>query len=134
MIRKIETDTASTHDSQHFDAVLDPANTCREVYADKGYPSAARAAQLKEAGYRNRIQRKGARNHHLLSARQEKRNKRIAKTRARVEHIFAGIEQMGGKLIRTIGQARANFAMTMMAASYNLKRLVYLKRAGIEVF
>ena len=133
VIRKIETDTASTHDSQHFDAVLDSANTCREVYADKGYPSAAREAQLKEAGYRNHIQRKGARNH-PLSARQEKRNKRIAKIRARVEHIFAGIEQMGGKLIRTIGQARANFAMTMMAASYNLKRLVYLKRAGIEAF
>lgn len=61
---------------------------------------------MKEAGYRNHIQRKGARNH-PLSVRQEKRNKRIAKTRARVEHIFAGIEQMGGKLIRTIGQARA---------------------------
>jgi hypothetical protein len=30
------------------------------------------------------------------------------------------MEQMGGKLIRTIGQARANFAMTMMAACYNL--------------
>ncbi len=103
VIRRIETDTASTHDSQHFDAVLNPVNTCREVYADKGYPSAAWEAQLKEAGYRNHIQHKSARNH-PLSARQEKRNKRIAKTRARVEHIFAGIEQMGGKLIRTKGK------------------------------
>jgi len=133
VIRKIETDTASTHDSRHFDAVLDPGNTSRDVYADKGYPSAKREAKLKEAGYRNHIQRKGARNH-PLSARQEKRNQRIAKTRARVEHIFAGIEQMGGKLIRTIGQARANFALVMMAASYNLKRLAYFKRAGIEAF
>lgn len=133
VIRKIETDTASTHDSQHFDTVLDPSNTNRDVYADKGYPSAEREAKLKEAGYRNHIQRKGARNH-PLPARQEKRNQRIAKTRARVEHIFAGIEQMGGKLIRTIGQARANFAMTMMATSYNLKRLTYFKRVGIEAF
>jgi hypothetical protein len=38
---------------------------------------------------------------------------------------------MGGKLIRTIGQARANFAMTMMAACYNLKRLAYFQKAGI---
>ena len=38
---------------------------------------------------------------------------------------------MGGKLIRTIGQARASFAMTMMAACYNLKRLAYFQRAGI---
>jgi len=81
---------------------------------------------VKEAGYRNHIQRKGKCNH-LLSTRQEKRNKRIAKIRARVEHISTGIEQMGGKLIRTIGQARANFTMTRMAASYNPKRLVYLK-------
>jgi len=41
---------------------------------------------------------------------------------------------MGGKLIRTIGQARANFAMTMMATCYNLKRLVYFQKAGIEAF
>ena len=40
VIRKIESDTASTHDSQHFDAVLDPGNTSRDVFADKGYPSA----------------------------------------------------------------------------------------------
>ena len=41
---------------------------------------------------------------------------------------------MGGKLLRTIGQARANFAMTMTAACYNLKRLVYFRKAGIEAF
>jgi hypothetical protein len=39
---------------------------------------------------------------------------------------------MGGKLIRTIGQARADFGMTMMALGYNIKRLTYLKTAGIE--
>ena len=27
-------------------------------------------------------------------------------TRARVEHVFGAMNQMGGKLIRTIGQAR----------------------------
>ncbi len=39
-IRKIVTGTASEHDSTHFDAVLDERNTSRDVYADKGYPSA----------------------------------------------------------------------------------------------
>jgi IS5 family transposase len=129
-IRKIVTDTASTHDSQHFDAVMDPANTSRDVYADRGYPSEEREAWLKANGYRNRIQRKGHRNKPLSDA-QQRRNHGIAKTRARVEHAFGAIEQMGGKLIRTIGQARANFAMTMMAACYNLKRLTYCQRAGI---
>ncbi len=55
MIRKIETGTASTHDSQHFDAVLDEFNTSREVYADRGYPSEVREDQLKAAGWRNHI-------------------------------------------------------------------------------
>ncbi len=55
-------------------------------------------------------------------------------SRARVEHVFAAIEQMGGKMIRTIGQARANFALTMMATCYNLKRLAYRNRAGIMAF
>ena len=133
VIRKIVTDTASTHDSQHFDAVLDPGNTNRAIYADKGYPSREREVKLKAAGYRNEIQRKGARNR-PLSECQQQRNLRIAKTRSRVEHVFGAIEQMGGKFLRTIGQVRANFAMTMMAACYNLKRLVYLRREGVKAF
>jgi len=132
-IRKIETDTASTHDSQHFEKVFDSCNTSRDVYADRGYPSEEREAWLKEKGFRNQIQRKGRRNN-ALSACQQRRNHRIAKTRARVEHAFATMEQMGGKLIRTIGWARASFAMTMMAASYNVKRFVYFRKAGIEAF
>jgi IS5 family transposase len=33
---------------------------------------------------------------------------------------------------KRIGQARANLAMTMMAACRNLKRLVYFQEAGIK--
>jgi IS5 family transposase len=130
LIRRMVTDTASTHDSLHFDAVLDPANTSRAVYADRGYPSEAREAQLKRDGYRNHIQRKGHVNKPLSECLQ-RRNHGIAKTRARVEHVFASVEQMGGKFIRTIGQTRANFVMTMLACCYNLKRLVYLQKAGV---
>ena len=48
--------------------------------------------------------------------------------------MLGAIEHRGGKLLRTIGQMRANFAMTMMAACYNLKRRVYFQEAGIEAF
>lgn len=88
---------------------------------------------MKENGFRNQVQRKGKRNK-PLSECQQRRNPRIAKTRPRVEHVFGAIEQMGRKLLRTVSQARANFAMTMMAACYNLKRLVYFQEAGIEAF
>jgi len=133
LIRKIEMSDAAPHDSQHFDAVLDPANANRAVYADKGYASAEREQALRETRYWDRIQRKGASNH-PLPKRQAQRNDTLAKVRSRVEHVFAGIEQMGGKLIRTIGIARAKFGMTLMAAAYNLKRLVYLKEARIAPF
>jgi len=35
--------------------------------------------------------------------------------------VFAAIEHMGGKMIRTIGRARADFALTLMAACYTLR-------------
>lgn len=59
-----------------------------------------------------------------------RRNKRIAKTRAQVEHPFAQMRHMGSKLIRTIGQARAAAAMTMKAACFNLKRWPIFSMTG----
>ena len=102
VIRKIETDTASTHDSQHFTNVLDPCNTSQDVYADRAYPSKADQTELKSRGFRNQIQRKGTRNH-PLSECQKRRNRRIAMTHTLAEDVFGAMNQMGGKLIRTIG-------------------------------
>ena len=132
-IRKITTGTASEHDSTHFDEVLDEHNTSGDVYADRGYPSAQRSEMLKALGYREHIQRK-AKPGRPLSQCQKGRNKRIAKTRARVERPFAQMRHMGGKFIRTIGQARATVAMTMMAACYNLKRLATFLDDGVDAF
>ncbi|AEK56832.1 transposase IS4 family protein [Acidithiobacillus caldus SM-1] len=124
-IRTWVPDTASVHDSQHLEAALDEWNTSAEIYADKGYVGAEREERLREQGYRPQIQRK-AKQGKPLSACQERRNRRIAKVRARVEHVFAAITQWGGKRIRTIGQARATFAMSMMVLVYNMHRLAFL--------
>lgn len=132
-IRTVVTGTASEHDSTHFDDVLSGDNTGMDVYADRGYPSRDRSEMLHALGYRDRIQRKG-RTGKPLGERQKRRNRRIAETRARVEHVFAGIRHMGGKLVRTIGQARATVAMTMMATCYNVKRLATLLKAGVDTF
>lgn len=124
-IRQFHADTAAPHDTNHFEAVLD-CNTSQDIYADSGYSSQAREQQLKQQNHRVHIQRKGKRNK-PLSAAQQKRNNRIAKVRARVEHSFASMTHMGGKFIRTIGQARANFKMAMMVLCHNIKRLSYLE-------
>ena len=129
IIRRVVTATAATADSHQFEAVLDADprnNTSRAGYADRGYPSAARELLLKAKGLSNHIQRKGVRNRPLSECPQ-RRNNRIAKTRARVGHVCAALAQMGGTLIRTIGQSRARYTCTMRSACYNMKRLVYLQ-------
>jgi IS5 family transposase len=133
LIRKIKISTASENDTLHFEEVLDPANTSRDIYADKGYIDGAREARLKGEGWRMHIQHKAAPNK-PLSPTQEGRNRRIAKTRARVEHAFAGLAQLGGKVLRSIGLARATLHLNWKAAAYNLRRLCYLKEANFSAF
>ena len=133
LIRKIRTSSASEHDTLHFEGVIDPANTSRDIYADKGYIDGEREARLAGQGWRVHIQRKGSKGK-PVSAAQERRNKRIAKTRARVEHVFAGLAQMGAKVLRSIGLPRATLQLNWKVATYNLQRLCYLKQAGIEAF
>jgi len=100
LIRKLKVSTASEHDTNHFEDVLDTANTSRTVLADKGYVDGEREARLTDAGWRMFIQCKGGKDK-PLSETQERRNRRIAKTRARVEHVFAGLAQLGGKALRS---------------------------------
>jgi len=117
----------------HFEAVIDQANTSRDIYADKGYIDGDREARLKSEGWRMHIQRKGS-NDKALSEAQERRNRRIASPRARVEHVFAGLTQLGGKTLRLIGLVRATLHLNWKAATYNLRRYVYLKEAGVVAF
>ena len=126
VIRKVIITDAAVADTTVFEDLLDTKNTSRDVYADRGYPSAQREADLKQAGWRAHIQRKGTARK-AISATQKKRNRRIATPRARVEHVFGALAQMGGKLVRCMGIVRTTFALNLKAASYNLKRMVFLK-------
>ena len=133
LVRKIHISTASVHDTLHFEGVLDAGNTRRDVWADKGYVDGAREQRLKVQGWRLHIQRKGQPGK-ALSDCQQRRNRRIAKTRARVEHVFASLQQMGGKALRCIGLARAKLHLNWKAAAYNLRRLCTLKEVGPAAF
>lgn len=120
-------------DTTIFEDLLDANNTSRDVYADRGYPSAQREAGLNKAGGRVHMQRKGTAKK-ALSATQKQRNRGIATPRARVEHVFGALAQMGGKLVRCIGIVRTTFALSIKAASYNLKRMVFLRKKGLAAF
>jgi len=130
LIRKVKITTASSHDTNHLEDVLDMGNPSKDLYADKGYADKAREQRLKQSGIRPQIQRK-AKKGKPISACQKKRNHTISKTRVRVEHPFANLAQMGGKMLRSIGLERADFHLHCKVAVYNMKRLSYLTKAGI---
>ena len=133
VIRAIDLTTAKDHDINQLENLIDLNNTNKDFFADKGYASKEKEQALSDKGLNPRVQHKKAKGK-PLSKQLEKRNTTIAKTRSRVEHIFGGIEQMGGKCIRVIGQQRANFVMTMMATVYNLKRFVFLQKSVFSVY
>ena len=133
LIRKVIITNAAVADACVFEDLLDPNNTSRDVYADRGYPSVRREADLAQAGWRVQIQRRGTATK-AISATQKQRNRGIATPRARVKHVFGALAQMGGKLVRCMGIVRTRFALNLKAASYNLKRMVFLKERGLAAF
>jgi len=122
VIRKYGVTSAEVHDSQVFEALLDPTNSSGSVWADSAYRSTAREAALREANYRSHIHRKGTRKR-PLNTREQEANRKRSTVRARVEHVFA---QQSNRLVRTIGQCRAEIKIGMMNIVYNMRRLVYL--------
>jgi IS5 family transposase len=130
LIRDYETTAANVHDSQVFDDIIDPDNSEPQVWADSAYRSEATETALSEAGYESHICEKGQSNQ-PLSDEQQAANRCRSKVRSRVEHIF-GFQQnsMGGKLIRTIGKARAAVKIGCMNLTYNLMRYLQLTQPG----
>jgi IS5 family transposase len=104
LIHERKLSTASEHDTNHFEDVLDTANTRRAVLADNGYVGGERETRLTDAGWRLFILRKSGKDK-PLSLTQERRNRRIVKASARVEHVFAGLTQLGGEALRSVGLA-----------------------------
>ncbi len=135
VVRTFDVTEASVHDSQKLDAVLDPGNTGGDVYADSAYRSAETEAKLAAKGLKGRNLRRSQRNAPLSKA-QEAVNRNRSKTPARVEHVFgAQAVSMGGKIVcgkivRTVGLARARFKIGMMNLGYNMCRFVVLTRAA----
>src|SRR5881396_4156950 len=96
--------------------------------ADSAYRSVQIEAGLTAKGLQSHIHRRAARNR-PLSERQKSANTTRSRVRARVEHVFGHQQNsMGGKIVRTIGIARARFKIGMMNLGYNIRRLVQLKR------
>ena len=132
LISNFETNAANVHDSQVFDAVLDPDNADPQVRADSAYRSEATEAAPSGAGYESHIGEKGRSNQPLSDARQAT-NRRRSKVRSRVEHVF-GFQQnsRGGKLMRTIGKAKAEAKIGCMNLTDSLMRDLQLTKPKVD--
>ena len=122
LVRRYAVSSASVHDSQKLEDLLDPGNTASTVRADSAYRSQGAEEKRAAHGFTSRIHRRGCRGK-PLTARQEAANKARSKVRARVEHVFASQHtSMGGKLVRTIGIVRASMKIGMQNLAYNMRR------------
>jgi IS5 family transposase len=132
LVRRYGVTSASVHDSQKLDDLLDPANTASTVWADSAYRSKEAEEKLAARGLKSRIHRRGSRGK-PVAARQEAANKTRSSVRARVEHVFGSQHtSMGGKLVRTIGIVRATAKIGMQNLAYNMRRLVVLERGTLK--
>jgi IS5 family transposase len=135
LIQSYSVTTASVHDSQVFDELLDQtedkAGNKRAVYADSAYRSEAQEQRLADTRMDSHICEKGTRGKPLTEMQKED-NRSKSKVRARVEHVFGAQAQMGGHLVRTIGIERAKVKIGLMNLIYNMMRLVQLLKLNVK--
>jgi IS5 family transposase len=130
-IRAYAVTTASVHDSQRTQALIDSTRKGEAVYADSAYRSAATKRYCEEHGLKDRTMAKAHRNR-PLTKQQQTWNKARAKVRARVEHVFARIgEFWNGKPLRCTGLTRAAVRIGMMNLTHNLRRLMSQHRMAM---
>ena len=127
-IRRYTVTEASVHDSQVLGQLLDADNADDELWADSAYLSIATVTVLEMMGFESHINERAYRNR-PLSETQIADNRERSKTRAKVEHVFGTmVNEMGGKVIRTIGVARAKTMLGLKNLTYNLKRYVFWQK------
>lgn len=124
LITNYEVTTASLHDSQMLDELLDKKD--KVLFADSAYRSEDQEQRLAEAGIESNILEKGVRNK-PLTPKQILNNTKKSKIRVRVEHIFGFMtNSMHGMMIRCIGIIRAKNAIGLKNLTYNLFRLMQM--------
>ena len=129
LVRKCVITDASVHDSQTLDQLLDTSDTGKSIYADSAYSGEKQIEIIKNHKAKPRVCEKGYRNMPLMK-KQITRNRKLSKTRARIEHVFGFMTMsMGGLVIRCVGMARASAIITLKNLVYNMCRSIVIMNA-----
>ena len=115
--------TGSVHDAKVMDRLIREDD--RAVYGDKGYVSAEKKRAAEDAGVLWAVKEK-AKPGRKLSKRQQARNRRFGKVRAKVEHVFRVMKcQFGYRKVRYRGlvkNAPQVFSLLALANLYLARR------------
>jgi IS5 family transposase len=130
LITGYKVNTANIHDSEILAELIDKKEDSEQpLYADSAYRSEAIETLCKNKGITSCIHEKGYRGN-PLTKRQQQRNRKKSKIRARVEHIFGFItNSMNSMYLHYRNFVRNQAAIGIMNLTYNLFRLVQLKVA-----
>ena len=127
LICKYEVTPASVHDSQPLPKLLDRKDKNQRLHGDSAYRSSETEVMLRKKKITSRIHEKGYRGSPMTKP-VLKRNLIRSKIRARVEHVFATMENsMGGIFARTRSIVRTEIKIGFVNLVYNLLRLTQLK-------
>jgi transposase, IS5 family len=131
VIRRGKVTDAAAHDGARLrEGLIDPSNTGSEVWADSAYRSAENERFLRDAGKVSRIHRRKPKGR-PMPKHMARANAAKSAVRAAAEHPFAHQKGFMGLVIRTIGMARAEAAVTLANMAYNMKRWCWLDRRSL---
>jgi len=126
LIVKGITTSGNVHDSQVFKDLVDKEDNA--VVADSAYQSEENEKYvIGICDSEEFIMHKGKRGK-PLSAEEKAINKRLSRIRARVEHVFGRMKQLGMDYVRSIGLPRARQHNKLCDLVYNLDRYSVLIR------
>jgi len=125
-VRRFVVTHVARHDGSQLGAVLDPANTASDVWADTAYRSRSNLSLLRRRGLKAQFQRAKPRGR-SMPPHIARGNRTRAQVRSRVEHVFAAEKGCMGLVVRTVGLVRATAKITLANLVYNMRRLAWIQ-------
>jgi transposase, IS5 family len=124
--------SASPHDSQELETLIDKDDAGQILYGDSAY--IGKEESIEWCGMTSQINEKGFKDHPLTDE-QKASNRQKSKIRALVEHVFGFMtNSMDAMHVRTIGLYRAAAKIGLTNLTYNMMRCVQLKKTVYAVF
>jgi IS5 family transposase len=133
LIRAIEVTPANVDERVPLEKLIDAdavrLDCGKTVHADKGYDAKATRELLNARRLRDGVAGKDDAQRYDQTDNQ-RRNQKLSRIRAKLEHVFGGWQKTMGKRLRSIGETRAKSMIVVQWTVYNLGRWVTLD-AGI---